>query len=479
MIVIDQYPHEPFDQTYGPNPVTVTGIPVDPITGVPTADKYVLQVWVNGTLVADLRQSPNRNAKAIFDIQNTLQNYVSPSKNNIEETGYFGNELANSSLETVSYVIRASYEQSGVVPQYPGDPGEWDETPPLINFAGKKEYFEVPYNANRYVPNLNTFTGCTTVSDIAQPFTDRFTGRRAIDIFNSGDGIPPFLSASTVNVIEQDVTVDDMTTTSFFNGVRGTGPSNSKGIEAFVFYQYNGPVLLSTDIVYNQQAFGGGPNTSTGQGLNINYPYNGITAATGPKNFQDFAGSNCTHYYVIACPWTATGCITDFNNIARASMFNPMRFNIIDNNCNDFPSFQFSWLNSFGYRDYFSFKKRKDRRVAIKRNNYLSEAADYGGSSYDVDIYDRGTVTYSQSLQENYTAFTDYISDTDAIFLESLFTSPDVKVRFDEKGGAGKYQWVPVTLLSADYEQKTVRKNKLFQYEIKFKRAHNLKSQRG
>ncbi len=481
MILLQQQPSIPFDQAYGPNPVTVAGMPVDPITGIPQADKYVLQVVVNGAIIADIRQSPNRSGVAIFDIQNTLQNFVSPSKENIEELGYLGNDLSNSASESVAYTLRASTETNGVVPAYPGDPGEWATSDQLVDFGGKKEYFEVPYNNSQYIPVLGTSpaAGCTTVFQPAKPFTERFTGRRAIDISNAGEGIPAFISGATTTVIEQNVTVDDMTTTSFFNGVSGTAPSLAQGIEAFVFYQYNGSVLLSTNIIYNQQSFGGGPQTATSQGVTPIYPYTGITAATGPKNFQDFDGPLVTHYYVIAQPYGSNACPSGFPNIADASMFNPMRFNIVDENCSDFPAFQFSWLNKFGFRDYYSFNKRKDRNVAINRNTYLQEAADYASSSYDVNVYNRGTTVFSQALQENYTAFTDYISDEDAIYLESLFTSPDVKVRFDEKGGAGKYEWVPVSLLSTSYTQKTTRKDRLFQYDIKFKRAHNLKSQRG
>ena len=478
MIVFQQQPSIPFDQAYGPNPVTVAGMPVDPVTGIPQADKYVLQVVVNGAIIADIRQSPNRSGVAIFDIQNTLQNFVSPSKDNIEELGYFGLDLSNSAAESVSYVLRASTETGGVVPAYPGDPGEWATSDILLDFGGKKEYFEVPYNTGPYIPALATspVANCTTVFRSAKPFSERFTGRRAIDIAAAGEGIPAFISGNTVKVIEQNVTVDDMTTTSFFNGVSGTGPALAQGIEAFVFYQYNGAVLLSTNVIYNQQSTGGGPQTATSQGVTPIYPFVGITAATGPKNFQDFDGSLVTHYYVIAQPYGTCGNIP---NISDASMFNPMRFNIVDENCSDFPEYQFSWLNKYGFRDYYSFNKRKDRNVAINRNTYLQEAADYSSSSYNVNVYNRGTTVFSQALQENFTAFTDFISDEDAIFLESLFTSPDVKVRFNEKGGAGKYEWVPVSLMSTSYMQKTNRKDKLFQYDIKFKRAHNLKSQRG
>ena len=92
-VTLTQSPNIPFDQAYGPNAVTLSGIPVDPVTGVITADKYVLRIYRNGTLIADLRQSPNGQALAIFDIQNTLQNFVSPSPNDIEQTGLFGSDL--------------------------------------------------------------------------------------------------------------------------------------------------------------------------------------------------------------------------------------------------------------------------------------------------------------------------------------------------------------------------------------------------
>ena len=143
------------------------------------------------------------------------------------------------------------------------------------------------------------------------------------------------------------------------------------------------------------------------------------------------------------------------------------------------PEYQFSWLNEYGFRDYYSFRKRKDRGVKINRNEYLREAANYNANSYDVNIYDRGTTVFSQTLPEDFSAFTGFISDADALYLEGLFISADVKVRFNDAPGAEQYQWVPVSLLSTAYEEKTVRKNKLFQYDIKFKLAHNIKSQRG
>ena len=209
------------------------------------------------------------------------------------------------------------------------------------------------------------------------------------------------------------------------------------------------------------------------------YPYKAITVGSGPRNFQDFVSGTTTHYYVAVNAFTGSACTSTVQNLTDESMFDVYRFNIIDPKCNDYPDYQFSWLNSYGFRDYFSFSKRKDRSVAIGRNTYLREAADYNGTSYDVNVYDRGTTVFSQTLMEKFTAFTDYVTDAEAKYLEGLFISADVKVRFNDMDIPQRYEWYPISLLSTTYTEKTYRKDRLFQYNIDFKLAHNIKSQRG
>ena len=467
-VILTQTPTLPFDQAYGPNPVTLSGIPTDPITGVITADKYVLQIYRAGQLIADLRQTPNSQGVAIFDIQNTLQNFVAPSPNNVEEIGYIGNDLLNSAAETTPYQFYYGSETAGVLNMSPADFTTY------IAFGGKKAYYEVPYTTvPTFIPALITSGGCTAILKQGQPFTDLQTYRLGGSIT---DGKPSWL-LNNMRVYDHYVTRDDMTTISYYNKPTGTGPAEAASIEAFVFWQYSGNVNISNDIIYNITGLGGGPNANPGDGNAVVYPTYAITAATGPKNFQDFAGSTITHYYVSTSAFA--NCTSINQGLTDDSMHYVHRFNIIEEACNDFPEYQFSWLNKYGFRDYYSFKKRKDRRVNIKRNEYLREAANYNSADYDVNIYDRGTTVYSQMLPEEFSAFTDYISDEDALYLEGLFISADVKVRFNDRPGQEKYQWVPVSLMSTSYEEKTYRKNRLFQYDIKFKLAHNIKSQRG
>ena len=84
-----QTPYRPFDMAYGANTITLNGI-------TPSQQKYALQITVVGqtTPIADVRQSPNRFARAIFDIQNILQTQVEPSKNNIDGLHYSASGFA-------------------------------------------------------------------------------------------------------------------------------------------------------------------------------------------------------------------------------------------------------------------------------------------------------------------------------------------------------------------------------------------------
>ena len=479
-IQITQTPQITFDEAYGPLPVTIEGIPYDDTTGIIQAEKYVLQIWRNGQMIADLRQSPNASAAAIFDIQNTIQNFVSPSPNNVEEIGFIGVELMNSAKESTPYELRASYEQGGQVPAYPGTTGQWATSNTLLAFGGTKEYYEVPFNATAYIPQLTQTGICTGVLKPAKPFTDLTSYRLGGAIT---DGKPSWLT-SNIRVYDHYVTRDDMTTISYYQMVSGPNPpALAASVDAIMYWQFdaNGQPINSggiPDLVYNVQANGGGPNTTPGQGAGPIYPYRAVTAATGPRNFQDLSGL-CTHYYVSTSAYTDSACPTLVSGLTNESMHYVHRFNIIESNCSDFPDYQFSWLNSYGFRDYYSFRKRHDRSVSINRNEFLREAANYNSTEYSVDRFDRGQTVYSQTLQQDYVAFTDYLSDEDAKYLEGLFTSADVKVRFGDAEGNAKYEWTPVVITSTNWREKTIRTDRLFQYDIRFKQAHNLKSQRG
>ena len=149
----------------------------------------------------------------------------------------------------------------------------------------------------------------------------------------------------------------------------------------------------------------------------------------------------------------------------------------LSSKCNDYAHIQFAWQNSLGYRDQFTFTKKVNHDTKTKNNNYLKGAADYNSEAYSVDIQDRGTTTYSQKIQNEFTVQSDYMNDAEAELLKHLYQSGEVKVRFSE--GPYANQWVPVTITNTSYNEKTYRKDRLFQYTVKFRLASNIKSMRG
>ena len=71
------------------------------------ADKFVLQVYIGGTKVADIRQTPNAIGKAVFDIQKIIQSYTST-------TPAYTADFYPNAAETVYYELKYGSETNGV-----------------------------------------------------------------------------------------------------------------------------------------------------------------------------------------------------------------------------------------------------------------------------------------------------------------------------------------------------------------------------
>ena len=276
-----------------------------------------------------------------------------------------------------------------------------------------------------------------------------------------------------VKAYEHTVRPDDRVTVSYLQKVNVTGSApESKCISGFTVLTFDESDNLLFENTYpNLLSEGGGPYATQGEAVTASYPYTYMTFGAGPANLDNIDFSQAAYYYVLPQIFDAD-YPTDYLHPEPA--WYSHKFTIDRGICLDFEPIQFSWMNSLGTRDYYTFTKKNERSVRIKRDTYLKSAADYNGVTYQVEPEDRGTTTYSQQLDQEYIANTDYISDLDAEWMESLFVSPDVRVRF-----SGETQWFPVTLTSSSYTQKTFKKDRLFQYEVRFKLAHGIKSQRG
>ena len=456
-----------YNLAYGINAVTLVGLT--------TEDKYVLQVWdkTGTTKLADVRQSPNAQTYAEFDIENILQSYVAPSAGNIETTS----QWHDSDEEVLEYQLKYGSETDGVIDGNPAlEPDQRLTT--LTGFkvlGGRKAYYQLGWSEAAYKATVSQDgeSPCTQIDGAGKPLTDW-------DYYILGSQIdqqePPAGLGASDRVYVQKVRPSDNFTLSILQELEfgAIAPiSQAKGVEAYRIVEYDRfDTRISDTIVPNVTSYGGGPNNTPYQGNAIVDPYWVVTAGVGPRQLLL---NPLTSYYYIGFPVATDGiCTTEHTNYTDESAFHWWKFEITDDKCNDFTPIQFSWMNSLGFRDYFYFEKRNEKQLNISRNNYLAEANNFNNSTFTTGRTDRGFTTYSQTIEETYVANTRFLQDYEAAFLENLFISPDVKVRFGDDT-----EWFPVTLLTTSYTERNYRKDKLFQYEISFKKAHNIKSQRG
>jgi hypothetical protein len=242
-VTVTQTPTTPFDMAYGANTITLNGI-------TPSQEKYALQIFIVGQAIpiADIRQSPNRQARAIFDIQNILQTQVQPTISNIDSLHYsegfvYQNtrmQIANGEL--VQYQIAYTTETNG----------QLDSpfvTSPVVytTLGGSKEYWQVPYTeGNEFIVTASgddSNPACTVIDSPARPLSDNTwtiadteTGDTLLTV-NGG-----YPSPGGIDV--QNVYIDDQCTKSFWQRVNRSGQpvapnTKVRGIEGFWLLQSN------------------------------------------------------------------------------------------------------------------------------------------------------------------------------------------------------------------------------------------------
>tara|TARA_R110002020_G_scaffold445881_1_gene657841 strand:+ start:4277 stop:5689 length:1413 start_codon:yes stop_codon:yes gene_type:complete len=468
-VTVIQTPQTTFDMAYGANPITLAGI-------TPSEDKYALKVFIVGQAdpIADIRQTPNRQGRAIFDIQNILQAYVGPQVNTVDSQNHLaitsGTALSLAGPTLIEYQFAYALETGGIVGAFTTEPTVFTV------IAGSKQYFEVPFDTNPYQVKASTgsYLNCTAIDRTAGPLSD--------NEFTIADDIPGTIYSSPGGIDVHNVWSDDQCTKTFYSPVQRdtvSPPSTAlQGLEGFYILQYSAANnLIATNTLPNIQGNGGGPNVSLGQGTLVSGAFQTVTIATGPANLAVPLNAATAYYYIIPAIY---GCSDDPQSqidLMTQAAWRAQKYIINPEPCNDYPHVQFAWQNSYGYRDQFTFTKKSEHKTNTKNNNYLRGAADYNSTSYDVDLQDRGSTTYSQKIENLFSVQSGYMQDKEAELLKHLYQSGEVKVRFSE--GAYANQWVPVILTNTRYTEKTFRKDRLFQYDVSFKLASNVKSMRG
>ena len=482
MATINQTPGT-YNLAFGIQPVTLSGI----LSG---QDKYVLQVRNRlGTVTfADVRQSPNASGRALFDIQAILQNLLNPSPIGIETF----NSWVTGANETREYRLYYGTESGGLATIDGFVSG-------FKVLSGRKAPADLTWaSGSTYRYTLDQVGLCTGLFNRGKLLTDWDYPQPAN---STGLTLPSRISGSDL-VIAQKLRPTDAYSISFIQEPIKDGIVTANNIVGAWVTSYDSTgAELDNAFIYNTTALGGGPATTNGQNLPVVDPYWTLTLPCGPVSSEVanvIAPLGPVAYYWVtlhtlsdpSCSgaslvWNTTTSQWELEPVIWNSstppvvpgimtdpVFTPLLIEVFPGECNDFEPIQLSWENSFGFRDYWTFAKRHDRSIDIARNDYMQNPINYNAVQVSMNPGGRGTRTFGQTLTDKYTVRTDWLTDEQAQYLENLFISPDVRANL----GDG---FVSVTLLTSSYVEKTVRKDQLFQYELQFKTAYNINSQRG
>ena len=223
--------------------------------------------------------------------------------------------------------------------------------------------------------------------------------------------------------------------------------------------------------------------TTTGTGTTAGYDGSSDTSLQHSRKHLQFLGcgpGNLLNNTVFNSVWAGSTLYTlvmkDAAGVARSKTYT---FKKMEDDCKGYETIRLTWLNRHGCWDYYNFTKKSYRELDIKReythgnkNNYLAYSKKF--------MHGRVNSTFSVNAKETIKANSDWVNDETAIWLEELYTSPEVYMlgswtTYDPTGWS--YQpapdvgfVTPVQVVSRKYERYTSANDKVAQYEIEIEK---------
>ena len=128
-----------------------------------------------------------------------------------------------------------------------------------------------------------------------------------------------------------------------------------------------------------------------------------------------------------------------------------------------------AWANSRGGWDYFNFIKRNEESLNVNRKQYTKIRGNYGTAteSFTYGSYDSGLTTLTTTATKSITVNSDWISENEFIFLQSLLVSDTIHWVQDDGS------FFPMVLDATDYTLSRERNGKLKNASFKFTMAND------
>ena len=197
-----------------------------------------------------------------------------------------------------------------------------------------------------------------------------------------------------------------------------------------------------------------------------------ITFPAGPVNLNQILNANLnatTQNQGNIIP--STTAWYEIKTIGNSSISKNYRYNITEV-CSKHTPVRLHFLNRLGGYDSFTFDLLNTFTSNIERKEYRQNLGGFVGSTYTYDIKDKSATIFDTQIKTTQVLNSNWITDTEAGWLEQLLTSPDV---YMEVGT----QLQAVNITDSSYTQKKTVNDQLFNLTVTIEKSFLKQRQRG
>ena len=417
--------------------------------------RYVLDVEINGALVARLKTLPNASDVGIFDISKVVQDYLSIDYTSNSTTYATTTQPIHELHEVASTVELLSQNKDAIK---------------FVELKGRAEWYVTANGAVTLttVRSSKNFYAIDSAIDYEQGFNvevDRYV--RLIEIDVLGTPTLPFtandLRVLTNAPLTQYAYADDYGTLAFLNHLYFDAPNFTESnyyIDEVEYKSYNkAGTLLNTvtvDMSTNGTVDGNSTIDQASEAQKVIYiPF-------GFKNFEESATLNVLSPNVTA---TVDKVTVEIKNATVDSYYKIYTLQL-DPYCSKYKPKRFAFRNRFGAWDYVNFNAKNSENSDINRETYVKPIGNWSGATYALNSFDRTKTSFNTKSVKKGTANTNFISENDVNWLQELFESEDVYVY---EGG----YWKPIVITDTNFITKTTVNDRLIQYSINYEYSNN------
>ena len=420
------------------------------------AEVHISNTFAPNTAVADdvvgyFKTTPNNAGVGIFNLRSVVENYVSADNMARVNSSYKGTTTNDDNRHPLHLIDKYSGNVNAI--RYL-----------VIQF--KTEYFDTTTNALVQVEAVN--------SDLYQIFNGYLSYADKLEISGAdfGYNVGKFNLSAPSNQFLTNAPVTQYANLDDYGTVGILAPNDNLSYIRLTYKDSSGSAL-GNESISRTTANGAYDTFNAFIGMNLLY------FGCFPANLRNHSST----FQALVTAGTINGGsieVTPFD-VGANQIGQQYTINI---NCPDlkgYESIRLCWLNQWGVWDYYTFTKKSTKNITTQGSTYDQLEGTWNESTYKLDSFRGGKKTFRVNSMERISMNTDYITESESVWLEELINSPEVYqldgFQTDSAFAALNTYVTPVRLMTSSYTRKTIANDKLIQYTFEVEKTKTLRTQ--